>query len=372
MPRREPSDPSAALARVQAGFTGGVTGILEALKQRQEGGQRLRELLLQGRINREAEETKPETQILRKLMGLAPQLQPTPQPGGSGFTMQERDVGIPGMVEEAARTRNEPVQQQIDALLTMIGKKPQKSFEQIMAEEFGKSKARQEGQLSAIDMEGVGGEPSVAGQGTPSGQSSIDRVLAKLPRGASLRMGPLTLTNPALTEEERQRGAMSGSGLDFLKSVRQRLHVKGTSVGRPDLLAYSRSILPETWQEAVQSPESRQLYTDLDSAFGNLALLLTGRQGDIQRLRQLQQVYYFGGFSRNKPGVIANRLQAMERLFGMFDANASIGQIHGQIDRMAQEAQQDQVSASPQQREAYNAARARGLSPEAARQAAGL
>lgn len=254
-----------------------------------------------------AEEAKPETQIMREALGLSRQIQPMPELRIAGAASEGQRTRLQELFkgrEESARIQNESVQRQIDSLLTLIGRKPQKSFEQTITDQ------------------------------TPTRQFSIDRTLADLPQGSSLRLGPLTLTKPAPTEEERSRSSMSKSGLDFLDSARQRLGMKGDSVGNPELLAYSRSILPETWQEAVQSPDSRKLYTDLDSMFGNLALLLTGRQGDIQRLRQLQNIYYFGGFVRDKPGVVANRFHAIEKLFGMFDTNTSLDRIHAQISTL--------------------------------------
>ena len=79
MPRREPSDPSAALARVQAGFTGGATGILESLKQRREGGQRIQELLLAGRLRREEQAADPEFQAKQAALQAIEELTPFPQ-----------------------------------------------------------------------------------------------------------------------------------------------------------------------------------------------------------------------------------------------------------------------------------------------------
>lgn len=69
----------------------------------------------------------------------------------------------------------------------------------------------------------------------------------------------------------------------------------------------------------------------------------------MQRLRQLQQIYYFGGLARNKPDAIINRFQAIDKLFKMFQTNAPLSQIHHQMDQMVQDVQREGENLTAQQ-----------------------
>ena len=83
---RQRSDPSGALARVQAGFKGGFTGVIEALKRRQELQDAIKKLLAQEQID----ERTPERQVERIGLDAAKRAGREAQPPG-GFSRAERE-----------------------------------------------------------------------------------------------------------------------------------------------------------------------------------------------------------------------------------------------------------------------------------------
>ena len=119
-----------------------LVGILGGLSKRKAEGRKgesdIKAIFANALAQQQAKEAFPSTeeQALRKVLSLSGQLKPTPTPGGSGFTAQERGLGLPAQVEESSRQRNAPVQSRIDTLLTVAGKKPKQSFaEQLVAAE---------------------------------------------------------------------------------------------------------------------------------------------------------------------------------------------------------------------------------------------
>ena len=143
---------------------------------------------------------------------------------------------------------------------------------------------------------------------------------------------------PVSTEMERERGAMSGAALAFVDDFAQQLGVdeqEGT-VANPELLSLSRELLPKGAQEALQSSKTRQLYNSLDSAFQEAAIVLTGRQGDVQKLKQLQELYRFGAFVKNDPATIVKRIKNLKRLIQTFDKpGVSNEQLSRQMDMLS-------------------------------------
>ena len=125
-------------------------GVAEQIKKRQEQEDALKlvfaKALAEARIKQAFPSAEEQTQ--QQILGLTNRLQPTPTPTvpgfGSGYTEQERGLGLPAQVEEAARSRNAPVQSQIDTLMRTLGKKPQEDFltQVLQAEEISAARAR--------------------------------------------------------------------------------------------------------------------------------------------------------------------------------------------------------------------------------------
>jgi len=130
MARREPSDPSAALARVQAGFKGGFTGALEALDRRRKTQEAIKLLLGQEAID----ERSPERIVQR--MGLQ-----AAQQAGASVPMQPPGGFSPGEMAqpEALQRAFAPVmenrQEKMRQVLQQFGLiKPQKTIQETIAE----------------------------------------------------------------------------------------------------------------------------------------------------------------------------------------------------------------------------------------------
>ena len=143
--------------------------------------------------------------------------------------------------------------------------------------------------------------------------------------------------NPVPTESERERRQLTKTALSYLDDFTSQLGVdeaKGT-VAKSDKLALSRGILPDKVQLAVQQPETRQLYNTLDSAITLGSLILTGRQGDVQKFKQLQDLYYFGGLLKGDSGTVIKNVQNLRKLITAFD-NPSISnqQLTAQMDAL--------------------------------------
>lgn len=142
---------------------------------------------------------------------------------------------------------------------------------------------------------------------------------------------------PAQTEMERERGQMSRTALAFVDDFARQLGVdeKIGTVSNPELLSYSRELLPKAAQEAFHTSKTRQLYNSLDSAFQEAAIVLTGRQGDVQKLKQLQDLYRFGAFVRKDPSTIIKRIQNLKQLIQTFDnPQVSNEQLSQQMDTL--------------------------------------
>ena len=151
---------------------------------------------------------------------------------------------------------------------------------------------------------------------------------------------------PQQTEMERERGAMSNAAMQFVDDFARQLGVdeqKGT-VANPHLLSYSRELLPKGAQEALHSSKTRRLYNSLDSAFQEAAIVLTGRQGDVQKLKQLQDLYRFGAFVRNDPETIIKRIRNLKQLIQTFDnPNVSNEQLSQQMDSLSQDTEDFEI-----------------------------
>ena len=157
--------------------------------------------------------------------------------------------------------------------------------------------------------------------GQASGLPGLEVAGVTLGRSPSIRMAPPKVQQ--LTETERERTPMAQTSVAFLDQFAQQLGIDpaGKSLKHPEKIAppLAREIVPQKFQDYVLSEESSILYNALESAFQLGAIVLTGRQGDVQKLQQIRDVYSFGGAVKDKPKLAAQRYQNLRRLFQTFD-----------------------------------------------------
>ena len=130
---------------------------------------------------------------------------------------------------------------------------------------------------------------------------------------------------PVLTETERERSPMATGAVQFVDQFAQDLGLTtedGKPVIRhPEKIAppLARELVPQRFQDYAMSEESSILYNALESAFQLGSIVLTGRQGDLQKLQQIRDVYTFGAAVKDKPKLAYQRYQNLRKLFQTFD-----------------------------------------------------
>lgn len=193
---------------------------------------------------------------------------------------------------------------------------------QLTEEERQEILARRQQGTTAPPSTGFSPYPGLTLQSVTVGKTPSIRLRPD-PTQQFVREQQLKNLYPTLTEIERERTPMAQQSVKFLDDFAQQLGVdeeQGT-IAHPELLAVSRDIFnkPNLISEVVQSPETKNLYNSLESAFNLGSVVLTGRQGDIQKLQQLRDVYRFGAALRDQPQVIIQRLKNLRTLFNTFD-----------------------------------------------------
>lgn len=139
----------------------------------------------------------------------------------------------------------------------------------------------------------------------------------------------------APTETERERGSMVRSAESYIDDVEKTLAIDRElgKVGNRAPLSASRDFLPDVATEYVQSPEAKQLYNSLDSALTQTAIIVTGRQGDVQKFEQLKKLYRLSPATDD--ATIIKRLGNLRKLVNTFESgNLSGKQMNQQMDQL--------------------------------------
>lgn len=297
MPRREPSDPSAALARVQAGFTGGATGILESLKQRREGGQRIQELLLAGRLRREEQAADPEFQAKQAALQAIEELTPFPQALSSANAPPEKR----NRLQELFRGR----------MTERLGERAK------LSEMFGLVPRRQPTAAETIaELQTILGSTTQKDQGTPFQPTAVTRGGVRFEAAPEIKAEREALTEGLKKEFDRanrlagtirQLSTITGQFMEALptgqrSAIEQRFAGVAARIGartgldpNPQLLA----LLTNSRLEAIQLIRSFGEVGNLSQSEQQAAIAAYDQSGqtDEERLAKIQQLATFASAS---------------------------------------------------------------------------
>lgn len=327
MARRDPSDSSAALARVQSTFQGGFTGFNEELARRREQQARLQELLLQGRLRREDQAADPEFQAKQTALQAIQQITPLPEARVSATASPEEASTLQALLRSRMTER--------------LGERAR------LSEMFGLAPKRQ-----PTLAETMAELHALQGGGGPSGTSAVEPGLSA--------SGKPILRSTAQAEGARQAtitGAKKAAELSATKTASQTdlQHTFGVLQQRlqaipppnSDVTLATKGIQEFAAKQGF-APAINEYLTATDAILGQIARAVSQERGalhnkDIERVAELvKQLPFLSGKSRHL------RIETIDALMGKMGQGALFGEGASQTGGGARS------FASPEEAEAAN------------------
>lgn len=124
---------------------------------------------------------------------------------------------------------------------------------------------------------------------------------------------------PVPTESERASTRVAKIGLESVSRIRTLLGAKGTEESpevtntQPMTPTVEMPFTGQVIRNPYASSDAKQLRDDLDNAFALLALLRTGKAGEIRQIQNIRSTHNIGEGEQKDPKTVIRRLNDLEK-----------------------------------------------------------